>query len=464
MRNPLIVFILAMAAVPGCDAPAPSSPAHDAGTDATVARVTWHQDIAPIVHQHCVGCHQPGGIGPFSLIDYDDAGPVADYLLAKIESGEMPPWSASDAADCAPRFGWKDDPRLSADELETFRTWVDDGAALGDPATAAPLPEPEETSLEGATDRLAPETPYVTSGFIDELVCFVLDPSLTSLTWLTGVEFLPGNFEVAHHATLTAIPVASANDILSRVGPDGSFRCTGGVGIDGAYSLGVWVPGARPFETPDGTGIPLAAGTVMVLQMHYHPTGFEHAPDQTIVDLRLQSTPPGKTFMFTAVGNTPIAPVLQPGPNDRGIPEFRIPAGATEHSETMVFEIDNPDLGRRLPITAMFPHMHYVGTDLKVSIERATPGAGEPANECLVNVPNWNFDWQRTYHYDADLAELPTIGDGDRITIECGYDNSLGNPFVHRMLLDEGLEDPIDVFLGEQTTDEMCLVAIGVIL
>jgi hypothetical protein len=108
--------------------------------------------------------------------------------------------------------------------------------------------------------------------------------------------------------------------------------------------------------------------------------------------------------------------------------------------------------------------MHYIGVDLEVRITRATPAAGEPAEECLIKVPHWSFDWQRTYLYDAPVAELPTVGDGDEVTIRCLYDNTLENPFVQRALREQGLEMPVDVYLGEQTLDEMCLTAFGVIL
>ncbi len=202
----------------------------------------------------------------------------------------------------------------------------------------------------------------------------------------------------------------------------------------------------------------------MVMQLHYHPTGNNHAPDLTAVDMRMQSQAPGNVFLFTAIGNAATAPILQPGPNDSGGVEFRIPAGIRDHVEEMQFPIDNPNLAARIPMTSVFPHMHYVGVGLKVRVERANPNPGEPSEECLVNIPRWDFDWQRTYDYDAPLDQLPTLGDGDTLRITCDYNNTLENPFVGRMLEEEGLLDPIDVRLGEETTDEMCLAAFGLIL
>src|SRR5262245_31471566 len=77
-------------------------------------RATWHQDVAPIMAQHCMGCHQPGGIGPFDMTTYDAAAENATRMLAAIETGVMPPFDARESPDCTPRFSWVDDPRLSA--------------------------------------------------------------------------------------------------------------------------------------------------------------------------------------------------------------------------------------------------------------------------------------------------------------------------------------------------------------
>jgi hypothetical protein len=428
----------------------------------TQDQVTWHQDVAPIVHQHCVGCHSPGGIAPFSLEAYTDAGPISGFMLTMVESGKMPPWSAVNTDDCTTRFDWKADPLHSAEELDTLRAWVDGGAVEGDPDTAAELPKIATTELQDITHELAP-VPFTTSGFIDQFVCFVLEPELSQVQWMTGLEFVPSNLQVAHHAVLTAIPPEQADAVRAMVGPDGSFQCTGGMSVPGSYALGVWVPGNAPFEAPAGTGTPLAPGAVMILQMHYHPTGFEHEPDQTQVKLRLQPTNPGKTFLFTAIGNIPFAPILQPGPNDPpGGVEFRVPANATDHTEKMIFTI-GPELANRVPITSAFPHMHYVGVDLEVKIRRPDPGPGEPDEECLVKTPSWDFDWQRTYFYDADIDNLPTVGAGDIVEITCRYDNTMANPFVRRMLLEEALDAPVDVLLGEETTNEMCLAAFGLV-
>ena len=116
-----------------------------------------------------------------------------------------------------------------------------------------------------------------------------------------------------------------------------------------------------------------------------------------------------------------------------------------------------------LPLFSAYPHMHYVGTGIDVAITRANPTAAQPADECLYS-GDWNFDWQRSYLYDQPVATLPTVATGDVIELACSYDNSLRNPFVQRALAEAGLAAPIDVVLGEETLDEMCLSIFGVVV
>ena len=72
---------------------------------AAAPRATWYQDVAPILAQRCMGCHQDGGIAPFALTDVADVKDNATRALAQIEAGTMPPFDAREEADCTPRFG-----------------------------------------------------------------------------------------------------------------------------------------------------------------------------------------------------------------------------------------------------------------------------------------------------------------------------------------------------------------------
>ena len=424
--------------------------------------VTWHQDIAPIVAGHCRSCHTDGGVAYFSMDSYQQALPFASTMASQAESREMPPWGPADTEECEHRFGWNNDRSLTDEQIALLRAWVDDGAPEGDPVHAAPLPPVPDFALSDASHNLTPEFAYTTGGAFDELICFVVDPQLTEDRWATAVQFTPGNPEVVHHTGAVIVPPQATDELLALAGPDGAYPCFGGFGLSAGSPLGGWVPGMMPFELPEGTGVHMPAGSLIAMQIHYHPVSEQAAPDLTTIHIRTTTDEPPRRLNYIGYGNRPSPPFLQPGPNDRGQVEFRIPANVPDHVETWQqrFEdglsVSAVDRTRRYTVFGAFPHMHYIGVDIQGHIARAVPPQGQPAQECMIQVPAWNFDWQSRYFYDTDPASMPTIGPGDTVTLRCSYDNTMANPFVRRALSEQGLSAPRDVYMGDGTLDEMC--------
>ena len=81
---------------------------------------------------------------------------------------------------------------------------------------------------------------------------------------------------------------------------------------------------------------------------------------------------------------------------------------------------------------------------------------------CLLQTPEWDFNWQRVYEYDALANEGFRVKAGDIVRIRCTYDNTLDNPALVEALGELGLSEPVEVNMGEGTLDEMCLTAVGV--
>src|SRR3954452_2190575 len=82
------------------------------------AAVSFSKDVAPILYRRCVNCHRPNEIAPMSLLSYKQARPWAKAIREAVLTKRMPPWSAD------PRYGdFVNDPRLSAADIETIRTW-----------------------------------------------------------------------------------------------------------------------------------------------------------------------------------------------------------------------------------------------------------------------------------------------------------------------------------------------------
>lgn len=425
---------------------------------------TYYADVAPILQEACVGCHHEGGIGVFALDNPEQAIAFSALIARETAARTMPPWGAWESDECTPRFGFKDDVRLSEEEIATLAAWDEAGAPKGDPEDAPPPVEPAPDGLVGVDLELELPTAYVTEGTADEFPCFVMDPGFIQPTFINGTHVIPGNAEVVHHAVVIVDPTGVSETLA---GPDGSFDCFGGVAMDipDALPLAVWLPGGTPQELPEQVGMFAPAGSRIVVQMHYHPGGKTNAPDRTRFQFRFNDIVPDYLLVTVPMGNllTPLegGTGLLAGPNDAGGAEFRVPAYVSDHVEKM--QLTWPSVngnGEPMPELSFYgaaAHMHYVGTKLRIEIDRADPAASEPASECLLEEPAWNFEWQRTYAYDAPLADLPKIRPGDVVRLHCEYDNSPSNPFVMRALEESGLSAPVDVFLGEETLDEMCL-------
>src|SRR5258706_4187349 len=97
--------------------------------------VTFSKDVAPILFEHCGGCHHPDGPGPFSLLSYSAARQRA-RLIAKITKARvMPPWKAE------PGYGeFVGHRHLSDAQIDVLERWASEGTIEGDPADLPPVP------------------------------------------------------------------------------------------------------------------------------------------------------------------------------------------------------------------------------------------------------------------------------------------------------------------------------------
>jgi hypothetical protein len=473
--RPFVVLSLLLVACGSSQDPNPAASAGGtAGTAATGDAPTWHQDIAPLVMEHCTGCHQDGGIAPFALQSYEQAKMWSPSFDAPLRAGTMPPFLAQETDDCQPRFGFKDELRLSSEQIERFKRWNDAGCPEGDPDSAAPLPAPPDLSLQGADLDVKIPSPVTIDGTGDKFICFSLAPDFTPLkptgpeaallgdrVLIDGAQVHPGNSAIVHHVLVYTDREGKS---ASLAGEQGYYDCFGGPQLDAPGLLMAWAPGGTPVTAPAGVAMALPSTGRIVVQVHYHPSGAPQVDDSTSVQLRAyRDGIPEYIGALNLIGNARGATAngmgLQPGPNDdAGKVEFRIPAGAVDHTETMRFPLPRATADYRL--WAVGTHMHYVGTDMRIGITRANP-QDEPAEECLLETPHWDFDWQRGYLYDVPIDQAPTAKTGDVFELKCTYDNSMQNPFVQTALSEQGLSAPRDVLLGEQTLDEMCLGIFG---
>src|SRR6266542_4756334 len=95
--------------------------------------VTFSKDVAPILFEHCGGCHHPDGAAPFPLLTYAAARPRARLIATAIKRRVMPPWKSE------PGYGeFVGHKHLSESEIEVIQRWAASGAPEGDPHDLPP--------------------------------------------------------------------------------------------------------------------------------------------------------------------------------------------------------------------------------------------------------------------------------------------------------------------------------------
>src|SRR4051794_18482631 len=89
---------------------------------ALAAAPTFHEDVQPILNQHCADCHHAGEVAPFALLTFEDAKKHAKQIVRVTDNGYMPPWHAVE--------GWgelKDARGLSDADRKTLAAWFEAG-------------------------------------------------------------------------------------------------------------------------------------------------------------------------------------------------------------------------------------------------------------------------------------------------------------------------------------------------
>ncbi len=362
-------------------------------------KLTFTKDIAAILNRNCVECHRDGEIGPFSLTEYDEVIGWADMMLETIDDGRMPPWHAN------PKYGEFVNARhMPEKDKQALADWVAGGMPYGDVKDLPELPE--------FTDGwLMPREPDVVVEMRDrpftvpaegtvEYQYFVVDPGFEEDKWVAGAQVIPGNRAVVHHCIVFVRP------------PDGSnFR---GIGWLSGY-----VPGRRFTMLPPHHGRRIPAGSKLVFQMHYTPNGTKQ-DDLTKIGLLFARDEEITQEVFTLVG------IDQ---------EFEIPPHAADFPVHAAV--------KRLPkqgdLLAIVPHMHLRGKSFRLF------GNHEEDREILLDVPNYDFNWQHVY----ELSQPMPLSSVKSLDFTVKFDNSEANP---------ANPDPSQsVTWGDQTWEEMAV-------
>jgi hypothetical protein len=387
---------------------------------AGMAAPTFKQDVAPILFENCATCHRPGEVAPFPLLSYQDAAKRAALIAAVTEKRFMPPWKAE------PGYGkFAHERRLTDEQIRTLGEWAKAGAPEGTGSTPVAPTFTDGWQL-GAPDRVfeMPVEYEVPADGPDRFECFVIPSELAQDVHVGAVEFRPGNPKVVHHA-LVMLDTTGRARVEAKANGGTHYPCFGGARIGANGLFFGWAPGSVAPPAEAGISRKLEKGTDIVVQLHYHPSG-KVERDRSLLGLHYAG-PPTKGVATLLMLNT----------------NLYIPAGANDYraKATMTMPQDGE-------LFAIAPHAHYLGKEMKIEAHRPD-GSVEP----LIYIKHWDFNWQGQYRYETPV-KLPK---GTRIEMEFRYDNSAGNA-------QNPSNPPKAVRWGEQTTDEMAVAFLGVLL
>lgn len=391
--------------------------------------VTYFQHAKPVIDAKCVRCHVEGTVAPFALDGYELSKMWMKHALPYIEANTMPPWKFEKG--CNEYVG---DYSLTDADKQMLSAWVDGGMLEGDPTQPAPALDIGDKGLTRVDATLQIPEPYLPSEHPDHYRCFPVKWDKAETTFMTGFRAVPGNPKIVHHVEVYHVTAKDAATIqrLDDQDPGPGYTCFGGPGA-GEGTIGGWAPGSPGYDYPEGIGIQIDPGAVIVVQVHYNSAAGNTEPDQSKVELKLDDhvTPGGYDFWTNAFWSA-----------------FRqMPIKANDPASSYTWAGDPTTLNGSRPIlihTAAL-HMHNLGHTGYMKVKHQ-----DGSEECLLRISDWDFHWQGGIRLKKPIP----VAVGDQVEINCVFDNSPENQAIGpdgNQLVSKNLN------WGENTSDEMCL-------
>lgn len=337
----------------------------------------------------------------------------------------MPPWPPDDNY-----VHFTGARTLSASQINTIVSWVNNGAPSGNIANA-PTPPPPVTSTLGNPDTVLKMPNYTSAAVSGDIYqCFVLPLRLSSGKFVSAIEVTPGNSSIVHHVLVYQDTTANhAAQILDNASPGPGYTSFGGIGVNSAILADAWVPGTTVKKLPSIFGKRIYPNSDIVIQVHY-PAGSAGQPDSTKVKLYYNSNTSARDVRIEPILYH-YSPVLINGP-------LSVPANTIKTFE----ERFTLPIIYKATVLTVAPHMHLIGESIKSY-------ANKPNGDTIrfIDIPHWDFHWQGQYYF-----QKPVIVDaGSTLRAFATYNNTSTNPHNPN-------NPPQTVNVGEATTDEMMLV------
>lgn len=458
MKRQGIALGIAMALLAGCE----RSDARD--ERGAASGVTYHKDVKPLLDERCTGCHATGEIA-FPLTDYQTVAEKKSAVVSAVEARRMPVWLAASGHQ-----SYREDPTFSPEQIELLKQWEAGGFEEGDPADArgdAKGANLVDLDADVTLPLLAKDKSYTPDQkSADDYRCFVVDwPHKDKTKYMTGFQALPGNPEVVHHLVAYMVSpsaVAMVKELDQEEAGDG-YQCFGGAMPDrlgdpevykrmqkkypeatksfrgNSHWLGHWAPGMRGNLLPEGTGLPIAPGGLMVVQVHYYTLTAPNTADRgSEVRFKLADKVDKPGFIIPLTKDE-----WMDGPGELGA--LAIPVGGevtVNHAMRLDYiteygkEVTGVKDVARLELHSANLHMHSYGKSSVAYLNDDKAGK----KEVLLEIPKWNLSWQRDFTLvEPKVVEAAALGDHS-LEVSCTFENKTTK----------------EVYGGLGSDDEMC--------
>jgi hypothetical protein len=382
---------------------------------------TFEKDIASIIYTNCTKCHNPNGIAPFSLTNYQNIKKRAKTIAYVTKNRIMPPWPAD------PNYThFVGENLLNDQQITLIQDWVNTGCLAGDLTKAPKAPLYKYKSFLGKPDLVLEykDTVFIKGNSLDQFYLMKFPYEIAQDTIVKAIEFVPGNSKVVHHVNGHIIQyengkksnlVGGKNIINSEsVEADQVYQMLDVANDDGSYPMLTqsavnYLPGVLPTVYPEGlSGFKLhKQGAFLFKDIHYGPSTRDTFDVSRINVFFAKKMPRRITreLQMGTLGITDIEPPLVIPPNE--VKRF----------------ITKAQISKDISILTINPHMHKLGKSFWAF---AVTKVGDTIP--LIRIKKWDFNWQYFYTFQK-MVKIPA---GSTIIVEGVFDNTIqnkNNPF-----------------------------------
>jgi len=393
--------------------------------------VNFNEHIAPIIHSKCTSCHRKDQAAPFPLSTFQEVRDRAETIQAVVDDNYMPPWKPVNQ-----NIHFSNDRRLASKQKQLIEKWVESGMKQGPANKAKKIPKFPTKWMLGKPDMVVKMNGrfQVPASGPDIYRSFVFPLNLPEDKWIKALELRPSARSVVHHGVFFVDKdrngrLADGKDGKAGVSGMGFLRPSGKNlgrnmqrGQSFTRSLGGYVPGSTPNKLPGDLAFYLPAGSDIVMNTHFHPSG-KVETEQSELAIYFADKKPKKE----------IVPIQVPA-------LFGISAGIDVPAGAKNFKIETSfRLHVALDGVQIGGHAHYICKSMKLT---ATKPGGQSIP--LLKIDDWDLDWQDQYQFKQPVS-LPA---GTVLKATIIYDNSADNA-------SNPYSPPRRIKWGKESYDEM---------